>query len=66
MSLDNLIAELDRIKKKEIGGGEYVEYVERYQPFLLIGFVLLFLGMFVSDRKGHWFEFSAIYFRRKK
>jgi hypothetical protein len=24
------------------------------------------LGMFVSDRKGHWFEFSAIYFRRKK
>lgn len=64
MSLDNLTAELDRIKKKEIGGGEYVEYVERYQYFLLVGFILLFLGMFISDRKGKWFA-SLNYFGKQ-
>jgi Ca-activated chloride channel homolog len=65
MSLDNLTAELDRIKKKEIGGGEYTEYVERYQYFLLLGFILLFLGMFISDRKGKWFD-QLIFWRQKK
>ena len=65
MSLDNLTAELDRIKKKEIGGGEYTEYVERYQYFLLIGFIMLFLGMFISDRKGRWFD-QLIFWNRKR
>ena len=65
MSLDNLTAELDRIKKKEIGGREYTEYVESYQYFLLIGFILLFLGMFISDRKGRWFD-QLIFWQQKK
>jgi Ca-activated chloride channel family protein len=53
---DRLVAELDKIKKKEIGGGEYVDYEERYQYFLVPAFVLLFLGLFVNDRKGRWFK----------
>jgi Ca-activated chloride channel homolog len=65
MSLDNLTAELDRIKKKEIGGGEYTEYVERYQYFLFIGFILLFIGMFISDRKGNWYD-SLLFWQQKK
>jgi Ca-activated chloride channel family protein len=53
---DHLVAELGKIKKKEIGGGEYVEYEERYQYFLIPAFVLLFLGLFMNDRKGRWFS----------
>jgi len=53
--IDRLVTELDRIKKKEIGGGKYVEYEERYQYFLLPAFALLFLGVFVNDRKGRWY-----------
>lgn len=54
--IDHLVAELDKIKKKDIGGGEYVEYEERYQYFLLSAFVLLFIGMLLNERKGRWFD----------
>ncbi len=52
--LDRLANELDRIKKKDIGGGKYVEYEERYQYFLIPAFVLLFAGLALSDRRGRW------------
>ncbi len=52
--VNRLIDELDKIKKKEIGGGEYVEYEERYQYFLFTAFILIFVGIFLSDRKGKW------------
>ncbi len=55
LSLDNLSAELDRLRKKELEGGEFVEREERYQGFLLASFILLFLSMLVSDRRGAWF-----------
>jgi len=54
--IDRLVGELDKIKKKEIGGGEYVEYEERYQYFLTIAFIFLFLSIFLTDRRGRWFE----------
>ncbi len=54
--VDRLVTELDRIKKKEIGGGEYVDYEERYQCFLLPAFVFLYLGLLLSDRRGKWFR----------
>jgi len=53
---DRLVAELDRIKKKDIGGGDYIEYEERYQYFLLPAFVLIILGLFLNDRKGRWYD----------
>ena len=52
--MDKLTAELDKIKKKEIGGGEYVEYEERYQYFLLPAFILIIVGVALSDRRGRW------------
>ncbi len=52
--MDKLIDELDKMKKKEIGGGEYVEYEERYQYFLLPAFILLYVGFALSDRRGRW------------
>ncbi|MBU2462634.1 MAG: tetratricopeptide repeat protein [Candidatus Edwardsbacteria bacterium] len=54
-SANNLVSELESLKKKELEGGEYVDYVERYQYFLMISFVLIFLGLFISDRRGKWF-----------
>ncbi|MBE0432078.1 VWA domain-containing protein [candidate division WOR-3 bacterium] len=54
--VDRLVAELDRIKRKEIGAGEYVEYEERYQYFLLPAFALVLLGALLNDRKGWWYD----------
>ncbi|MBU0971812.1 MAG: tetratricopeptide repeat protein, partial [Proteobacteria bacterium] len=54
-SVNNLISELESMKKKELEGGEYVDYVERYQYFLMISFIFIFLGLFISDRRGKWF-----------
>ena len=59
INLDALVAALDQIQKKSISGGEYVEYEERYQSFLLIAFLLLFAGTLISDRRGAWFPDAA-------
>ena len=55
INLDELTTALDQIQKKAIGGGEYIEYEERYQAFLLAAFLLLFAGVLLSDRRGAWF-----------
>ncbi len=55
INLDQLVGALDQLQKKAIGGGEYVEYEERYQGFLLAAFILIFFGTLISDRKGAWF-----------
>lgn len=52
--INRLIDELDKIEKKEIGGEEYLQLEERYQYFLIVAFVLLFLSTFLSDRRGKW------------
>ncbi len=52
--IERLIDELNSIKKKEFGGGEYVQLEERYQYFLTIAFCLMFISIFLSDRKGKW------------
>jgi Ca-activated chloride channel family protein len=52
--INRLIDELNHIKKKEFGSEEYVQFEERYQYFLLIAFCLMFLSIFLSDRKGKW------------
>jgi len=56
MDLDDLAAALDQLKKREIGGGEFVAYEERYQYFLAIAFALIFAGVLLSDRRGRWFD----------
>ena len=52
INLDALVGALDQVQKKAITGGEYVEYEERYQAFLLMAFLLLFAGTLISDRRG--------------
>jgi len=55
INLNSLVAALDQLQKKAIGGGEYMEYEERYQYFLLAAFLLIFVGLLISDRRGAWF-----------
>jgi Ca-activated chloride channel family protein len=55
---ERLLAELDQMRKKEIGGGQFTEYVERYQILLLIGFLLVLAGLGLSNRKGPWVQFK--------
>jgi Ca-activated chloride channel family protein len=59
INLDELVAALGQVQKKAITGGEYVEYEERYQSFLLLAFLLLFAGTLISDRRGAWFPDAA-------
>jgi len=58
--LDDLAAALEQLQKKAIGGGEYVEFEERYQYFLLAAFLLAFAGLLISDRRGAWFPRLAL------
>lgn len=55
VNLDALATALDQLQKKQITGGEYVEYEERYQYFLLAAFVFILAGLLLSDRRGAWF-----------
>jgi Ca-activated chloride channel family protein len=63
INLDALVGALDQVQKKAISGGEYVEYEERYQSFLLPAFLLLFAGILISDRRGAWFPEATRPFR---
>ena len=55
-SAERLLAELDQMRKKDIGGGAFTEYVERYQLFLIIAYVLILAGLALSNRKGSWYR----------
>jgi Ca-activated chloride channel family protein len=55
INLNQLVAALDQLQKRSIGGGEYVEYEERFQDFLGVAFALIFTGLLLSDRRGGWF-----------
>ncbi len=51
---ERLLGELDRMRKKDIGGGQFTDYVERYQLFLVIALGLFVVGLGLSNRKGAW------------
>jgi len=53
-SAERLLAELDAMRKKDLGVGAYTDYVERYQIFLIIALVLFLTGLSLSNRRGGW------------
>lgn len=53
---ERLLGELDRMRKKDIGGGQFTDYVERYQWFLLAALVLCIAGLGLSNRRGMWIQ----------
>uniref|UniRef100_A0A7C4GHL9 VWA domain-containing protein n=1 Tax=candidate division WOR-3 bacterium TaxID=2052148 RepID=A0A7C4GHL9_UNCW3 len=46
--------ELDRLQKKEVGGGTFTELAERFQYFLAAAIVLMVVGLGLSTRRGRW------------
>jgi len=56
---ERLLSELDQIRKKDIGGGQFTDYVERYQLFLVIAFVLFITGLGLSNRRGAWIQVKS-------
>ncbi len=56
---ERLLAELETMRKKELGGGTYTDYVERYQLFLLVGLVFFVAGLGLSNRKGEWYRVTG-------
>jgi len=56
-SADRLLDELDKMRKKEIGGGEYTDYIERYQWFLLAALICILAGLSLSNRRDRWVVF---------
>ena len=53
-SAERLTGALDEIRKKDIGGGQFTDYVERYQVFLMIALVLFLAALGLSNRRGSW------------
>ncbi len=55
---DRIIAQLDGMEKKQIGGTGIKVYHSYYQWFLLGAFILLLLEVIIPERKMKWFQWS--------
>ena len=47
---------LDRIDKREFEAQEFVSYKDRFQPFLLLALLLLFMDVFIFHTKTRWIQ----------
>ncbi len=56
---ERLLSEIDRMRKKDIGGGQFTDYVERYQLFLVVALLLFVAGLALSNRRGTWVQFRG-------
>jgi Ca-activated chloride channel family protein len=55
--LDNLVEDINKLEKTEFDSQTMVNYQERYQLFLLIGILLLFLELYLTIQRplsGEW------------
>ena len=55
--LQELINEINRLEKKEIGTMEFTNFKDRFQFFLIIALILLFLDLTILERKNEKFNF---------
>lgn len=54
--LDFVAQALDQIDKKEFESQEFVSYKDRFQPFIFMAIVLLFLDIFIFETKTKWIQ----------
>lgn len=51
IELDKIYDGVSKMEKKELEGKMFTQYEERYQYFLIISFLFLFLELFISEKK---------------
>ncbi|MCY4162204.1 MAG: VWA domain-containing protein [Flavobacteriaceae bacterium] len=54
--LDFVAQALGQMDKKEFESQEFVRYKDRFQPFIFIAIVLLFLDIFIFETKTKWIQ----------
>lgn len=54
--LDFVAQSLDQIDKKEFESQEFISYKDRFQPFIFMVIVLLFLDIFIFETKTKWIQ----------
>lgn len=58
--------ELLKMDKKEFEAKQFAEYKDQFQWFLGIGFLLLFLEIFILDRKTLWLKKLNLFNEKQK
>lgn len=51
-SLDDIIEEIDKLKKGEVLKTKYAEYDEQFQYFIALAIMLIIINAFISERKN--------------
>ncbi len=54
--LETIFKKIQTMEKKEFGAKIFTEYEDRFQYFLGIALLLLFIEYFISERKNRWFS----------
>lgn len=54
VGLQGLLGELQKMDAQELGATVYTDHEDRFQIFLAAGFLLLFIDLKISTKKGRW------------
>ncbi len=58
LGLRSMLTKIGEIEKTEYDAKEYTSYSSRYQWFLVLGIIFIFLDLMILKRKGKWFRKS--------
>ncbi|QWX83435.1 VWA domain-containing protein [Cellulophaga sp. HaHaR_3_176] len=65
-AVDYIKEQLNQMDKKEFEAKQFAEYKDQYQWFVAAGLLLLFLDLFVLDRKTKWLRKLNLFNENKK
>lgn len=65
-AVDYIKEQLNQMDKKEFEAKQFAEYKDQYQWFVAAGLLLLFLDVFVLDRKTKWLRKLNLFNENKK
>ena len=56
IGLSQLFDEIDKLEKKEISDMIFTDFIDRFQLFLIISFIFLFLDLSITNKKNNIFD----------